>query len=131
MFIDANIFIDAKLSSSREGQSCVALLRKINSGEQNAVTSPLVLNEVLYTINGLRGLDAAERAWNNIQHINNLSILPIDQKVMAHVIGYMKSGLEPQDAFHAATMKANGIHTICTYDKGFDKILGIKRIEPK
>ncbi|MCL5125532.1 MAG: type II toxin-antitoxin system VapC family toxin [Deltaproteobacteria bacterium] len=131
MFIDANVFIRATLSGGKEGQSCTALLRRINSGEQNAVTSPLVLSEVLHIIKGLRGLEAAERAWNSIQRVNHLSILPIDQKVMTYVISYVKSGLEPQDAFHAATMKANGIDTICSYDKGFDRISGIKRKEPK
>ena len=131
MFIDANVFINAKISSRDEGRASAELLKKIDSGEQNAATSPLVLNEVLYIIQKMRDLEAAERAWNSIQRINHLSILPIDRKVMTYVLGYVKSGLEPQDAFHAATMKANGISTICTYDKGFDKIFGIKRIEPK
>lgn len=131
MFIDANIFINAKIWHNKDGLACAELLKKIDSGEQNATTSPLVLNEVLYIIKDLKGLEPAERAWINIQHINNLSILPIDQKVMAYVLGYVKLGLEPQDAFHAATMKANGVDTICSYDKGFDKISGLNRQEPK
>lgn len=131
MFLDSNVIIKAQLSHAGEGKACAALLRKIHAGEQNAVTSPLVFNEVFYVLKGLRGLQAAEEAWNNLLSIQHLVILPIDQKVMGHVIGYVKAGLEPQDAFHAATMKANGIGTICSYDKGFDRLSDLKRQEPK
>jgi predicted nucleic acid-binding protein len=61
----------------------------------------------------------------------NLDLLAVDKKAAQTVPEFFKSGLEPRDAMHAATMKANSIETICSYDRAFDKIKGIKRQEPK
>jgi len=131
MFLDSNIFLNAYLSPAPNGKACFNLLKKINSGEQNATTSPLVLDEVLYIALGKKDHEFAQYVWNNMHNIKNLTFLPIDMKVTAHVMHYVKSGLQPRDAFHAATMKANGISIICSYDKSFDGIKGIKRQTPK
>ena len=131
MFIDANIFIQAYAIKSQESIRCIQLLKKIDSGEQNAFTSPLVMDEVLYYILENKGIENAEKVWNNVLKIQHLEFLSIDKPVMGHVLGYVKNGMAPRDAFHASTMKVNGIGTICSYDKGFDTISGIKRQEPK
>jgi len=130
MFIDANVFIAAHLDSQERGNRCRALLAKIAKGEQNAVTNALVINEVLYIIKAARKLDQMKIAHRIIASNVHLSIMPIDEKVIAHSIGYMEQGLEVSDAFHAATMKIAGVGTICSYDGGFDGIEGIKRQEP-
>lgn len=131
MFLDANIFIHAHTTKSREGELCAILLKRIETGEQKAHTSVLVMNEVLFIIKKARGFTLAEKAWNEIFALPNLEILPIDSAVLSKVIPFVKDGLEPTDAFHAACMKANGISTICSYDTGFDKISSIIRQEPK
>jgi predicted nucleic acid-binding protein len=40
-------------------------------------------------------------------------------------------GLRPRDAIHAATAIENKITTIVSYDRGFDSVGGLKRIEPQ
>ncbi len=131
MFIDANIFIHAHSSKSAKGKLCASLLERIKAGEQKAHTSVLVMNEVLFVLKNIHGFVQAEKAWNEIIELPNLSILPVDSTVLAKVMPLVKDGLEPADAFHAATMKANGISTICSYDTGFDNISSISRQEPK
>ncbi len=131
MFIDANIFIVAYLDSQERGRKSRALLAKIASGEQNAVTSALVVNELFFRIKELRGVGYVERIHRNIESYVNLSILPIDAKVIRSSISYMRDGLGVSDAFHAATMKSAGISIICSYDKDFGKVKGITRQEPE
>lgn len=131
MFIDANIFIMAYLDSQERGRQSRALLAKIAKGEQNAVTSALVMNEVFFRIKELRGVGYVERIHRNIESYDHLSILPIDAKAISGSIAYMREGLEVSDAFHAATMKSAGVSIICSYDKGFDKVKGTVRQEPK
>ena len=132
MFIDANIFIytyDSK--SGKEFINSKNQLRRINMGEMKAQTSTLVLNEVLYIISSTQGLDKASRVWKNILALNNIEILSVDKNTLSHVIDFCRTGLETTDAYHAATMKAHGIKTICSYDKGFDGLSSIKRQVPK
>ncbi len=132
VFLDTNIFIHA-YDTPREwkGKDSAKLIERIIKGEQKAATSYLVLNEVLYYYMREGRDEEAKRFWDNATNMHNLSILPIDQKAGAHVMEFISEGLDATDAFHAAVMAANGIETICSYDKAFDKIKGIKRQEPK
>jgi predicted nucleic acid-binding protein len=131
MFIDSNVFISAFLDSQAPGIAARAFLGKIAKGEQNAITSALVINEVFYKLNEIRGFGQVEKAYRILLSYSHLSIMPIDDKVISNSISYMKEGLEASDAFHAAAMKVAGVSTICSYDKGFDRIKSIKRQEPK
>ncbi len=130
MFLDANIFIHIYGANDKKREACLKLLAKVHSGEQGAVTSALVLDEVLFVVSNTRGMEIAEQAWNNMLNFPNLQILPVDEKVLQQVMRFVKAGLEPRDAFHAATMKVNNVETICSYDRGFDNKAGIKRQEP-
>ena len=132
MFIDANVFIMAYLNSQERGKRARAFLAKIARGEQNAITSALVLNEVFNTMLDLKGMGKVESAHRNLQSYAHLTIMPIDVKVAGESLAYMKEGLETSDAFHAATMKIAGVGTICSFDRDFDRLKakGIKRQEP-
>jgi predicted nucleic acid-binding protein len=131
MFIDANVFIHAYISKDTKGRDSKKFLSRLINGEQVAITSPLIFDEVIHVI--LMNFDKknAKNVWNNMIKIQNLKIYAIDEKTMSYVMHFIEEGLEPRDAFHAATMYVNGITTICSYDKHFDNIKGIKRQEPK
>ncbi len=132
MFLDANIFIKAFLSPNQgEGKLCKQLLDRIARGETNAKTSVLVLNEILYFFEKNFDKKRALKTFNNLCSFPNLEILAVEKRTMASVSEYSNAGLDASDAFHAAVMKSNGIDTICSYDKGFDKVKGLKRQEPK
>ena len=42
-----------------------------------------------------------------------------------------KYKIKPRDAIHAATALENGIETIVSYDRDFDKLEEIKRLVPR
>lgn len=131
MFLDSNIFISFYVSHSSEGRACAALMARINSGEQKASISPLVVDEVIYYLISKRGLPFAQKALQTMLMNPNLQVLPIDSQVLNHLPDYLGQGLEPRDAMHAATMRVYSISTICSFDKAFDKVKGIRRQEPK
>lgn len=43
---------------------------------------------------------------------------------------HIECNLPFADAYHIAVMQAEGLHTIVTFDREFDRIPGITRIEP-
>jgi len=131
MFLDANIFIYAYLGSGeRKTHSCRKLLDKINIGEQRATTSALVAEEVLHIFLSMRGKSFAFRVLKNIIENPNLEVLPLDEKALTLSSEFIEAGLGSADALHAATMKANGETTICSFDRGFDSAPGLRRKEP-
>jgi predicted nucleic acid-binding protein len=76
-------------------------------------------------------LKLAEKTWKKLNEIPNLEILNLTKEVSSIVPIFIKQGLDPTDAVHAATMKINNIKIICSYDKHFDEIKEIKRQEPR
>ncbi|MEW5996478.1 MAG: type II toxin-antitoxin system VapC family toxin [Candidatus Micrarchaeota archaeon] len=130
MFIDSNIFMNAISLQAREGARCRDFMKKIAKGEQNSTTSVLVLDEVIWLILKNSSTENAIATWERIISTPNLKILPIDQAVARLVPAFLKQGLDPRDAVHAATMKAHGIETILSYDRHFDSIKGITRQTP-
>ena len=132
MFIDANVFINAYIAKDFAGEKAMALLKRIKSGEQNAATSPMVLDETVYIIAKNRGIEFALRTHKNTLNISNLQILPINKRTCESLPEIIfETDLEPHDAFNIAVMRENNISTICSFDRDFDKIKGIKRVEPK
>lgn len=104
-------------------------MKKIMSGEQHAVTSCLVLDEVAYGVLEKKGSGFAARVWSNMISIQNLKILSADENAARRVPVLLKNGLMPRDALHVAVMQENGISTILSYDKDFDSIKTINRKE--
>jgi predicted nucleic acid-binding protein len=43
---------------------------------------------------------------------------------------YIERNLPFADAYHIAAMRAEGLNEIVTFDREFDRISGIRRIEP-
>ncbi len=131
MFLDANVFIYAYEFGDKKSRNSQALLRRIITGEVRAHTSILVLNEVLHFFLTNQGLERGRHIFLQIRKMPNLIILPVDDRCLDHVIRFIDYNLDTTDAYHAATMVANGLDVICSYDQGFDKAKGILRQEPK
>jgi predicted nucleic acid-binding protein len=132
VFFDANIFIYAlKDDEGRFKELCKKQIERVLKGEMKAQTSTIVLNEVMYFFEINQSKEKALRVFANICAFENLEILAVDKNVLLYVPEFSRQGLDVTDAYHAATMKANSISTICSYDKGFDGIKGIKRQTPK
>jgi predicted nucleic acid-binding protein len=131
MFIDSNVFITYYMDGGKQGQGARQLVKKLYSGEQNAATSSLVINEVCHFFMHHGGLPVVEKVHQQLLSLPNLAILAIDDRIARLSIEYMREGLDVSDSFHAATMKAGSLDTICSYDKAFDKVKGIKRQEPR
>ncbi len=130
MFLDANVFIHAYESKGPKFDASRRLLGRINCGEMRAKTSVLVLNEVLHFFSSNYNLESGVKVFSNIRKTPNLEILGVESKDLELVVEFVKQGLDTSDAYHAAVMRANGLDTICSYDKGFDRIKSIRRQEP-
>jgi predicted nucleic acid-binding protein len=130
MFIDSNIFLYAVSIGGKKEEKCREFIKKIAKGEQNSTTSVLVLDEVAWVLLERNGRDAALKAWGKIMGIPNLRIVDINASVARLAPEFLKQGLDPRDAIHAATMKAHGIETILSYDSHFDSVNGMRRQTP-
>ncbi len=127
LYLDANIFIFAALNTENEGAKAVALLTKIQLGEEHAITSALTFDEVFWEVKKNRGLEKALETTEAMLNFPNLEIIPADKETVSSAINLIrKHNLAPRDALHAATALAEKVECIATTDAHFSKIKEIK-----
>jgi len=130
-FIDSNVFFYAKIADREYGSACAKILEKVARGELEAVTSALVIIEL---VNALRKYGLGNEVKRVVDAIFSLdiSIHEVDSLDVRNAASiFDESRISPYDCAHAAVMKRVGIINIISADKDFDKIHWIKRLDPK
>jgi predicted nucleic acid-binding protein len=128
LYLDANIFVFAALNTQKEGSKAVALLRKIQQGEEQAITSALTLDEVYWEVKKNRGMDKALETAEAMLNFPNLEIISADREVISSALQIIRQyHLAPRDAIHASTAIAEKVDTIVSTDADFDKVKELRR----
>ncbi len=133
LYVDSNIFIypaiyDQKI---REAKKSKEFLTKIASGQLVAYTSTLSWDEVVWIVRKIDSVDASLKVGRLLLNFPHLRFLGINRNVVLRAQGLMeKYELKPRDSIHAASALENGITTIISYDKDFDRVKELKRTEP-
>lgn len=132
LFIDANIFLEIQLSDERS-EECKEFLRKIAAEDLSAATSGYIVYSCLLQIsNKLNSAERMEKFITSLSEIKNLTILNPDLKTILTSLGLMKRySLDFDDALAVSSMVTNKIKKLVSFDKHFDKVKEIERIEPR
>jgi uncharacterized protein len=131
IFIDSNpVMYTAGAEHPNKGRS-EEFLRRAARGEFFACTSAEVLQEVLHRYSAMNRMDAAAYVFDRVvatcREIYDLRIRDLH---LAHTILLDVRGISARDAVHAAVMINNGVEWIASFDRDFDRIPGIRRLEP-
>jgi predicted nucleic acid-binding protein len=127
LYLDANVFIFASLSTKDYGNKAESLLDKVQRGEEKAKTSALTFDEVFWEVRRNRGLEKALQAGEAMLNYPNLDIIPADREIVLFAIHIIKEfNLAPRDAIHAATALAEKVDCIVSTDRHFEKVKGLQ-----
>jgi predicted nucleic acid-binding protein len=126
MYIDANVIIYAALDNTLLGDMARELMRRFGSKEIPAAVSALVVDEVLWGIQRIRGREAAAEL-GRIMLSMPFSWLDAGYTSIRHALEFYKQGLAPRDAFHAGIMKDYNVDDILTEDPHFDRLKWVRR----
>lgn len=133
IFLDANIFVRFLIKDDeKKSEDVKSLFQAIESGKLNAETHAIVLAEIVWTLNSFYKLKK-EKIMECIALILDLKGLKIiDAKIISRAVEIFKNlNIDFIDAFCASLVADRQIKYICSYDRDFDKIKDIKRIEPR
>ena len=153
IFIDANIFLDYAIPNQRYCRLVADFLERVEFLEINAVTTPVVLEEVSYILLmsiGRKVLgstdhqiiidsiktddDVASRCYSAVDNFNKLltnwkglKILAINQEEYLQASGLGKKfRLLSSYALHLSVLKNQRVENIATRDSDFIRVQGIK-----
>jgi predicted nucleic acid-binding protein len=132
IFLDVNIAMYAAGAPHPYRDPCRRLAERVARGDLDAVTDAEALQEILYRYWHLRIPEkgrALLESWTRVVP----EVLPVTKgdAILAGVLMSEHPALEPRDAVHAAVMLNNGLTHLYSYDKGFDRVSGLKRLKPE
>ena len=134
VFLDSNIFLRAILKDDeKKAEHCLKLFEKVDEGEITAATSMLVLNEILWVLEGYKvGRKEIAERLGAIAASNIKLLAAEDDNIALESLTYYKDlGVDFIDALNACVARKNKIQTIVTYDSHFEKLNFIKAAMPE
>jgi uncharacterized protein len=102
----------------------------MRTGKFDACTSTEVLQEILYRYSAIDRLDLAREVYDLFVEICPvvLSVTLADTDRARDLLGDSVR-VSARDAVHAAVMLNNEVEWIATFDRGFDRVPGIRRLK--
>lgn len=133
VFLDTNVWMYAAGAESSQRTPCAALLAQAAKGRVEAVTDAEVLQEFLYRHASVGQVaDGIALVREVLATLGPERILPVGASTLARCVDLMEiqSRLSPRDLIHVAVMQEAGVTRMCSYDRAFDAVPGIRRVEP-
>lgn len=134
IFLDSNIFLRAILKDDEaKAKNCLKLFEKVDRGEIKAATSMLVLNEILWVLEGYKAERAKIAERLKAVATSNVEILGAENGriVLESIEYYKETGVDFIDALNACIARENKIQVIATYDNHFEKLDFVKAVLPE
>lgn len=135
-FLDTNVILRFLTRDDAEkGDACLRLFQQVQLGEEELLTCEAVVSEVVYVLSSRRagyGL-SHEAIRSRLVPILTLRGLRLPQKrVYLRALDVYASSpfLDFEDALVVAHMERQGISEIVSYDRDFNRVAGLRRVEP-
>jgi predicted nucleic acid-binding protein len=130
VFVDSNVpmYVAGREHALRDPAR--RFLERARSGNVDICTSTEVLQEILYRYAALKRLDLAASVYDLFVHICP-TVLPVTlaDTDRAKALLVSSRGISVRDAIHAAVMLNHDISEIATFDRGFDVLDGLSRVD--
>lgn len=132
IFLDTNILLRyLTRDDEQKAQRAFDLLIKVEQGEEKVITSSLVIFETVFTLQSFYKVPRTQirELITSIISLRGLHLAGKNVYYQAFDF-YATRNISFADAYNAAYMLAEQITGIYSWDKDFDKIEGIIRLEP-
>lgn len=111
--------------------AALALLTRVERGQERVATSPLVIFETIFTLQKRYHFPKNEirQAMTDLISMRGLQ-LPNKAQWIDALDLFVSQNIPFVDAYNAVYMRSRGLNEIYSWDGDFDKIAGIRRVEP-
>ena len=132
-FLDTNIFLRyLTRDDEAKAKRALALLQRIERGEERVETSLLIISEVVFTLQRYYQVPKA-RVRELLSPVIALRGLHLPEKTrcLAALDLYVEQNISFVDAYNAVLLKTRGTAEIYSWDTDFDNLDWLTRVEPE
>lgn len=132
ILIDANVIMYAAGAAHPHKRPSVALLERVASGDVEATIDAEVLQEILHRYRAIGRWEDGRRVYDLTRQLFP-SVVPVTAAVLDRARRLLDAvpRIMARDALHAAVVMTEGLEAVCSYDRDFDSIRGVVRVEPE
>ncbi len=131
IYLDTNVFVEPVLYQTVKAEDAKKLLTKVTEGKVVAATSLITWDEVFWVVRRGLGLEVAKNQGSILLQLPHLILYELTQTIVERAREFAERGvLAPRDAIHAATALVHGMQEFVSFDKQFDRVGGLHRLEP-
>ena len=131
-FVDTNVFLRFLVNDDpAKADACESLFRNAIAGDETLCTSDMVIAEIICVLEPYYELNKSDirESVEKILNTRNLHC-PNREIIISALSIYVDKNIDFIDALNAFMLKRDEINEIYSYDRHFDRIDWIKRIEP-
>ena len=132
--MDTNVILRFLTSDDAERNArATKLFERVEKGELKVVVPILVIAEAVYVLSSPRLYNRSRpEIFGMLSRLLKVPGFKVKSRrtVMKALQLYLTTSLDFEDAYLAVTMLQAGPREIYSFDRDFDKVAGIKRIEP-
>jgi len=131
-FLDTNVLLRYFTNDDPvKARAAFALLQRVERGEERVIVSPIVVFEVVFTLG--RGYkmpkEEIRRLFWRILALRDVQLA--DKALFKNAFDqFVEKNIAFADAYHAVWMQRRGVTEIYSWDREFDRIPELTRIEP-
>lgn len=131
MLVDSNVLMYAAGAQHPFKRRSELFLERVTGGEIEATIDAEVLQEILHRYRALRRWSEGRQVYDSARTIF-ATVIPITGEILDRARGLLDEygDLMARDALHAAVVECHSLEAICTFDRDFDQIRSIRRMEP-
>lgn len=133
-FVDTNIFLRYLTNDDPvKAKACFELFSKADRNEIALTTSETVIAEIVYILSSKRlyGLSNEDVRMRLLPLLTLTGLKLSDRNIYLRALEiYAMHNIDFEDALAVAHMEGQGIEEIYSYDRDFDKVVNIRRLEP-
>jgi len=131
IFVDANVFMYAAGAEHRHKQPSVSFVEAVAGGRVDAAVDAEVLQEILHRYRSIRRWSEGRRVYDLVRQVV-ARVVPVRVEILDRARALLDEYVEltARDALHAAACLHHEARGLCSYDRDFDGIAGLRRLEP-
>ena len=131
LLVDANIFMYAAGSEHPNKRAATRFLERVAAGETDAAVDAEVLQEILHRYRSIGRWSDGRKVYDLVRKIMP-EVVPVTGVMLdrSRMLMDRYPEIMARDALHAAAVLETAAAGLCSFDRDFDRIREIQRIEP-
>lgn len=131
-FIDTNIFLRFLTADLPEqAEACAELVRRLRDRQEVAHVSPLAVAETIWTLERFHRLSKEEVVSKVVPLLKLRGVRVVGKELFLRALPlYAEKNVSFTDAYMAVQMERVGSEEIYSYDRDFDRLDQVTRVEP-